>query len=174
MRFLVKKSIPSESGERSLPPSQSSYEIPNGTITWVTVIYLFINVGSGLLSNYIVGKPQREINLHNTELINKNFELQLIQRCLELEKNEDRKASLMLLIETNAIGGKDTDKLYNYIKKEQYIPKWPTRMLEHLSSYIQPGKEIKLVTVPQDTQVVKPELTSKDNFKSGSSQSTQR
>lgn len=167
MRFLIKKENLSEvDGQHLISPSQSTYEISNTTITWVTIVYSLINLGSGLLSNYLTVKPQSEINFHNSELINKNFELQLIQRCLELEKNEDRKASLILLIEANIISGKDKRQFYNYINKERYIPKWPTRMIEPLSSYIQPGKEINPVTIPQDPQAVKTGFASPDNFKS--------
>lgn len=143
MRFLVKKTLPSEGSQnqRDLPGAQTSYEVPNGTITGVAVIYLVINVLATLagnsISTYLGNKPQRDIDMQNSALKQENFKVQMFQRCLELDSNIDREASLELLASTDFFTENESRKLIEFIEKHKSsVPKWKPRNIETLSSYL--------------------------------------
>jgi len=127
MRLLIRNNATAE-GQRLL--GETTYEIPNTTITWVAIFYLVLNTVSSSLSTYIANTPQRITDNRNYELKKQNFELQLLQRVLEIEKDDARKSSLLLLLNAQLLSDTKNDDLLKFINATTTIPQWPKRPIE--------------------------------------------
>jgi len=138
MKLLIRNDPQSLGGPRG---NQSSYEVPNGTITWLTIIYLVVNVLATSAGNYITNKPQRDIDNKNLAFKEQNFKLQLLQRVLEIDDKEERRASLQLLLAAGLMGDKK-DEFQRFINDPKtVIAKWPKRPLESLNGSSQAAGE---------------------------------
>lgn len=127
MRLLTRNNATAE-GQRLI--GETTYEIPNTTITWVAIFYLVLNTVSSALSTYIANTPQRITDNRNYELKKQNFELQLLQRVLEIEKDDARKSSLLLLLNARLLSDTKNDELLRFINATAVIPQWPKRPIE--------------------------------------------
>ena len=128
MKLLVKND---PAGQRGL--GDTGYSVPNTTITWISVIYLLVNVLAASLGNLITGIPQSKNDSRAFELKNKNFQLQLLQRVLSNPNDEDRKLSLDLLVKAHLLDAESD--LATFIKENKRMPLWEKRDIEQLNSY---------------------------------------
>jgi hypothetical protein len=154
MKFFIKRQQFGEQGHNNLETSSTSTtEIPPITITWLTIIYVLVNVVSTSISNYIQGSSQRMNDSRSYELKDQNFRLQVLQRVLEIDTPKERKASLKLLIAAGLLD-KELEDFINDTTNE--VPKWPHADIERLSSFLITGAEISQrsagSTVPTETQ----------------------
>jgi hypothetical protein len=128
MKLLVRKT-PSQDdpNQRNLLGNQASFEIPTGTITWLSIIYVVVSVLVNMLSSYVIARPQAQLDRDIFLLKERNFELQLLQRVLEADSLPDRKSSLQLLIKTGLLQTENKAELLTYLDTSQYLPKWIKR-----------------------------------------------
>lgn len=136
MKFLIKRN--SDQGRAKIE-AQEGFDISNTAITWVSIIYIIVNIIANSLSNYISNKPQRDIDNDTFELKEQNFKVQIFQRILESDSAIDRQASLRLMTKTDFFNEKEKAQLLSYIEHNNYVPKWPKRNLEILNSYLFSG-----------------------------------
>jgi len=146
--------------DRAFDGLPTSFEIPNITIAWISVIYLLVQTTGTFLSKYITTNFQRDSNKyifeaqnHNFEIQRHNFEIQILQRVLELDNLKDRKASLSLLIKVGLFNNLLNNELTNFVDSSRYIPKWTKRPIEPFNSYIYIPK-INLNINSQDVESV--------------------
>lgn len=131
MNILIKKRNISTShdGTRELNGNTETYNIPNTTITGISFIYLIVNVIANILSNYIAGIDKRVQDKRVSQLLEKHFQLQVLQRVLEADSINDRRHSLYLLEYVHLFGDKN-EELLKYLDSSKYISKWPKNNLE--------------------------------------------
>jgi hypothetical protein len=138
MKLLVKRERINKSEIENIDTNVSSItEIPSGTITWLSVIYIFINIIATSIAEYIGKSPQMINDNKSFELKDQNFRVQLLQRALELEDSTDREASLKLLMAAGLL-----NKEVKLFVDSNTVPKWSKRTIEPLNSYLFLGSAV--------------------------------
>ncbi|MCF0039795.1 hypothetical protein [Dyadobacter fanqingshengii] len=132
MKFLEKTNV--DAAQRDL--GNGGYTVPNTTITWLSIIYIVVNITANSLNSFISGMPQRNYENRAFELKRQNFQLQALQRVLEISDEEDRRFSLELLVKTGILSDNKNGMLLDFIKQSKKIPHWSARSLELLNNYL--------------------------------------
>lgn len=158
MKLFTKTTQNAVDGQRNLDGTATDYEVPTGTITWVSIIYLLIQTTATTVSNYITNKPQQQIESQNAMLKQQNFQVQLLQRALEADTPADRKTALLLFMKTGLLTAKNEKEFAGFVEQTPQMPKWQQRPLETMDGYSKPGTSQQVV-VQTNPLVQKPLLT---------------
>jgi hypothetical protein len=116
---------------------EESFDVPAGTITWLSIIYLVVSSAATYIGNYFNDKPKNEIASQTIGLKEQNFKLQLLQRILEEPALDDRKKAAQLFVRYGFFDGTDDKRgLLEFVDTSKYIPRLTARPLEQLNSYL--------------------------------------
>lgn len=150
MKLFIKKQ--SNAAPENVGDTQTSYEIPNATIAWGTIILTLVQAIATLLVNYFGNLPKQKADNEMYQLREKVFIVQVLQRVLENSDSLHRANSLKLLIASDIIQDPN-GKITEMVKHPSSIPLWDKRPLELL-------KPILEITSPQNnSNPAKPTFT---------------
>lgn len=137
MKILVRNdATPGQRNTEQANLGQGGFSIPNSSITWLSIIYIVVSILANTISSLVSYIPQKDTDNKTFELRRSNFQIQMLQRVLEMENENDRRASIELLIGMGLVdnNNKSVSNL-DVLRKLKYIPKWQPRVIEVFSSY---------------------------------------
>lgn len=132
---------------------KTTFEISARTVAAVSTIVTLINILANLATHFIM-TPNNRIA---SELLEKNFRVQVLQRILESPNAKDRANSLQLLIYAGVLKDED-DHLMDFSKDSSRVPLWETHPLETITGQMVktelPGSSVAVDTSshPVDTK----------------------
>ncbi len=107
-----------------------TYDIPNTTIAYGSLILAIIQAVATILGTYIGNWPKHQVDKASIELREKNFKVQLLQRVLEIDDTIGRANSLKLLIASGLLNS----ELSTIANQPSNVPKWIKRPLETVNA----------------------------------------
>jgi hypothetical protein len=140
MKVVIEKKevIPGVAAD-AVPPTTTTYDVPNTAIAKVSAIIGIVITLAQALTGFITsltvtvpkGKADIDLAKAKIELVEKNFKIQMLQRVLDEGDESNRAKSLKLLLATGLLND-STGELKELINTPANMPKWRERQLESL------------------------------------------
>lgn len=129
MKLLVKSN--SNDSNRTTATGETSYEIPNGTVTIGAIILFVIQTAAQILTNHFAKAPEREERRISAEAAEKSFQLKLMRIALINDSASDRSNSLNLLIGAKLLNDPN-GAIAKLAHDNSKIPSWRSQQIEEV------------------------------------------